>query len=415
MSPFFFQSAAAAPARDMAVAEQPARWSYWLLLAFMSLLYANTPFVLPAVEVLRPAAVVGGCALLALLGETIFGSHKFEFAWPEGAWLLAFVGGAALSCLTALWPGHAAHDVADLAKMALVFFFLVNCVASESRLRGVMWVMVVCGLLPALGTLRNYRAGNLVEGRAAWVGIFANPNEVAYALVVLLPLALYLASSSGWLQRLALLAISITYLPAIYVTFSRGGLIGLAAVAAIYAWRKRSIWMQAVIVAAAIGGAVFLQQHWSRGQDFSQLDNDVSFQQRIATSQAGLVMFLDHPWLGVGFGCSVIAWPLYAPQGLYTRGALVTHNTVVQVLGETGLVGAAPFLIFIGMGLYYSRRLALRSNTRNLGIAVEVSLWGLAVCGMSGGYVLTWFPYILMGLAAAARRIAGPGAAEDQR
>jgi O-antigen ligase len=116
-------------------------------------------------------------------------------------------------------------------------------------------------------------------------------------------------------------------------------------------------------------------------------------------------MFVDHPWLGVGPGCSVIAWPLYAPQGLYTRGALVTHNTIVQVFSETGILGAIPFLLLIGFGLYYTRRLALNSSTANLGIAIEVALWGLVICGMSGGYALTWFPYILLGLAAAARRI----------
>jgi hypothetical protein len=37
---------------------------------------------------------------------------------------------------------------------------------------------------------------------------------------------------------------------------------------------------------------------------------------------------------------------------------------------------------------------------------VEASLWGLVVCGMSGGYVVTWFPYLLLALAGYARRFA---------
>ena len=73
--------------------------------------------------------------------------------------------------------------------MVLTFFFLLNCANTERRLRGVMWIMVIGGLFPALGTLKNYLTGNMYEGRAAWVGIFANPNEVAYALVILVPLA----------------------------------------------------------------------------------------------------------------------------------------------------------------------------------------------------------------------------------
>jgi O-antigen ligase len=289
--------------------------------------------------------------------------------------------------------------------MALTFFFLANSVSNERALRGVMWVMVIGGLFPAAGTLKNYLQGNLDEGRAAWVGIFANPNEVAYALVILLPFAAYLATPPGWIQRIILLPISVFYVAAIYVTFSRGGLMGLVTVIGLTAWRKRNRWLQALTVLFLVAGFLVASRFWSRGEDFSQLNNDVSFQQRIATSEAGFKMFLDHPLSGVGFGCSVIAWPLYAPAGLYTRGALVTHNTFLQVLSETGALGFVPFVLLIGFSLYRTRKLALKPSTAPMGAAVEVAIWGLVVCGMSGGYALTWFPYLLFGLAAAARRI----------
>jgi O-antigen ligase len=379
--------------------------SYRLLIIFLLLLYANTPFILPAFDFAHPAAVVGGGALLALLSETLFGGRSFVSAWPEGGLLLAFLGAAALSCLTALWPGHAVDALSDLAKMALVYFFLVNAVRTGGRLRGVMLTMVVGGLFPAIGTLRNYHAGNLQEGRAAWVGIFANPNEVAYALAILLPMAACIALRSGWFLRILLAGISLIYLLAAYVTFSRGGLVGIAVVASIYVWRTYGTAMRLALLALVVCGLMLAGRYWSRGEDFSHLDSDVSFQQRIATSQAGWGMFLDHPLTGVGLGCSVIAWPLYAPEGLYTRGALVTHNTVIQVFGETGLLGAIPFLLFLAFGISRARRSARQPGTHDIGIALEASLWGLVACGMSGGYVLTWFPYLLLGLASAACRV----------
>jgi O-antigen ligase len=268
-----------------------------------------------------------------------------------------------------------------------------------------MWIMLVGGLFPAVGTLKNYLTGNLEEGRATWVGIFGNPNEVAYSLVILLPLAAYLAASAGWFARLALLGMVTLYVPAIFVTFSRGGLVGLGAVIGLYAWRHRNIWVYGLLVIAIAGGTVLAGRYWSRGEDFSQLDGDVSLQQRVATSQAGLEMFVDRPLSGVGLGCSIVAWPLYAPKGLYTRGALVTHNTFVQVLSETGILGGLPFLLLIGLSIYHARKLALQPKTAGLGAAVEGALWGLVVCGMSGGYVLTWFPYLLFGLLGAARRV----------
>jgi hypothetical protein len=42
-----------------------------------------------------------------------------------------------------------------------------------------------------------------------------------------------------------------------------------------------------------------------------------------------------------------------------------------------------------------------------LGAGLEIALWGFVVCGLSGGYLLTWFPYILLGLASSAKRIQG--------
>ena len=382
--------------RSAARAGTGAPASYWLLLIFLFLLYANLPFVLPVTEVLRPAKVVAGGALAALLAEAMFGKRTLGFAWPEGSLLLGFVAVAALSCLTALWPGYAVAALSDLAKMALVFFFIVNCANTERRLRGVMWTLVVCGVIPAAGTLKNYLQGNLLEGRASWLGIFANPNEVAYSLIILVPLAAVLAAGAGLMPRLALLGILTLFVGAIFVTFSRGGLVALAVVVGLYAWRKRSIWLQAVLMALVAAGLVLGGKHWSREQDFSGLKGDVTFRQRVATSAVGLAMFADHP--------------LYAPKDLYSRSSLVTHNTVIQPLGETGVFGFILFASFVGFGIYSARKLALdasKPRMANLGTGLEIAVWGFVVCGLSGGYLLTWFPYILLGLVSSARRIQG--------
>jgi O-antigen ligase len=386
--------------------------AYCLLLVFLTLLYSNLPLLMPALEVIRPAKLVAAGALVMLLAETVFARKSFEFAWPEGFLLLGFLGSAAISSLTALWVRQAVEALSDLTKIALVYFFIVNCANTERRLRGVMWILVMGGLFPAAGALRNYLHGNLVDGRAAWVGIFANPNDLAYSLVILLPLAAFLATGLGPMPRVALMGISMVYIAAIFVTFSRGGAVGLVAVIALYAWRRKSVWLQGLLVLLLAAGLILAGRFWTRGEDFSHLNGDNSFRQRWATSQAGLAMFADHPLLGVGLGCSVIAWPLYAPADLYTRSALVTHNTFIEPLAETGIAGFLPFILFVGLGLYYAHRLSLGSSGKglaNLGAGLEISLWGFVVCGLSGPYALSWFPYILVGLVSSARRVARAG------
>jgi O-antigen ligase len=232
---------------------------------------------------------------------------------------------------------------------------------------------------------------------------------LAYSLVILMPLAAFLATGLRPLPRLALASISMVYVAAIFVTFSRGGAVGLVAVIGLYAWRKKSVWLQGLMVVLLAAGLILAGRFWTRSEDFSHLNGDVSFRQRWATSQAGLAMFVDHPLLGVGLGCSVIAWPLYAPEDLYTRTALVTHNTFIEPLAETGIAGFLPFILFVGFGIYYARKLALGSSGQglaSLGAGLEISLWGFVVCGLSGPYALSWFPYILVGMVSAARRIA---------
>lgn len=405
---FFAPRARDSRAEESGSADGPAPASYWLLLCFLILLYANLPLVLPATEVVRPAKVVGGAALLMLLVEVATGRRRLDLAWPEGFLLLGFVGAGALSCLSALWPHLAVDALSDLGKMALVYFFIVNCADTEKRLKGVMWTMVICGLLPAMGTLRSYLQGNLDDGRADWVGIFGNPNEVAYSLIILIPLAAYLAKGSGAITRTVLLGLTAVFLAAIYVTFSRGGMVALAAVILLYGWRKRSLGLQLAMVILIGAGFVIGSKYWTREEAFTDLRDDVSFQQRIATSKVGLDMFADHPVLGVGLGCSVVAWPLYAPNNLYSRGALVTHNTFVQALGETGSIGFILFGLLVGFGVYYARGMAVRKSPTKvpgLGIGLECAFWGFIICGLSGGYVLTWFPYILLGLISSARRL----------
>ncbi len=125
--------------------------SWWFLLVFLILLYANTPFILPALEVIHPAKVIAGLTLLAVLAEVFSGRRRFEFPWPEGGWLILFLVAAAASCTTALWPGYAVDALSDLVKMILIYFVLIHCSVSEKALRGVMWVMIAGGLFPGIG------------------------------------------------------------------------------------------------------------------------------------------------------------------------------------------------------------------------------------------------------------------------
>lgn len=396
---------------DPLVRERPATvWSFRLLLAFLFLLYANVPLIFPALAPLAPAQTVAVAGLGVLFLERTLARRGFVLVWPDGYLLLAFLGVATMSSFTALWMRHSVEQTLVLAKFVAIYLLIVNTVESWGRLRRVLAVMAIAGLFPALGTLRNAWIGNLVEGdRAGWTGIFANPNDLAYALVVLFPLGLAIAiGARGW-RKLAMLAILATFATAIFLSYSRGGLLGFLVVLGLsfLAWSPR--WARLPgLVAGAVAVGFVLTSYWGRGEGFSDLMADATMQQRLDTVEAALAMLADRPLLGVGLGCSALGWPLYADPGVATEGWLHSHNTFAQVLSETGLLGAVPFLLLLGLSLWRShhvarawRRAGHRERARLAG-AVGIALWGFLACGLAGGHVLSWFPYLLLGLASAA-------------
>src|SRR4030095_10974156 len=99
-----------------------------------------------------------------------------------------------------------------LAKMAIVYYVIANVADTKDRLRGVMWTIVIGGLFPTLGALKGYAAGEVLEGRAVWIGIFSNPNELAYALVILIPIAAALMTRASLVSRLVLAGMIVMYL-----------------------------------------------------------------------------------------------------------------------------------------------------------------------------------------------------------
>jgi len=402
---------------------EPGKLCFNLLLLFVITLYALPAQLFPVLEVVRPAQVIVISALALLVFEKLTRRQSFVLVWPEGYLLLAFGAAAVLSTFSAFWPLRAYEASLDLARIVLAYFLIVNTVVTEKRLRAFLLAMVVGGLFPAVGALNGYIHGDLIEGRAHWIGVFGNPNELAYVLVMLVPLAAVLAGRARYPMRIMLWTAICLYLAAIYLTFSRGSLIGLFGVVVLLVIRQQGLFLKVAMGLLLAAGLAFMAASWTRSDGLS--NQDYTFQQRIATIKAGAAMFAAHPFVGVGINCAVVAFPIYASDDFKYRGALVVHNTIIQALSETGLLGLVPFALLIICSLYHARRVArherseckpdraqpsrsdgLQPGGRRMAVGLEISLWGAMICGLSGGFLLSWFPYLVVGLIAATRQIA---------
>jgi putative inorganic carbon (hco3(-)) transporter len=383
--------------------------AFKLLLLFLLTLYSNIAVIYKdQLDKYRPALVIAVAALFMMVIELGQSRQGFRLMWPQGAMLIAFLGVCVVSTFGAIYVRHSVEQTSDFAKIVLVYLLLENVITSEKRLRIVMFTMTIGGLFPAIGTIHRYASGMYFEGtRAAWRGIFSNPNDDAYALVVLIPLALAVSNKSGRLIRLAIWAAISTYLLAIFLTFSRGGLIGLFGMLGLMGWKQKSAVIRAGMVAALLIGLIVIGTFWNRNNgNLTDIKEDTTVNQRLATFKAGGLMFLHNPLLGVGPGDSMVAYPLYVPKDAHCgcQDQLVVHNSFLQVLAETGILGFIPFTIFVFSSLYHAWTLE-KGPIGTYAMALELALVGFIVCSLSGGFTYTWWPYLLAGLTVAAKHI----------
>ena len=381
--------------------------AFKLLLFFLVFLYSNIAVIYKGLEAYRPGVIIAGAAMCMMLVEIGHARRRFHLMWPQGLLMLAFLALAFISSFDAMWAKLAFERTTDIAKIVLIYVLIENTVTTERRLRTVFLTMVCCGLIPAIGTIYYYFTGVLLEGsRSAWRGNFGNPNEAAYGLLILLPLALMVASRSGWTMRIFLGAVMAISLVAIFLTFSRGGLLGLFAVIGLIGWKQKSIAIRALMIAGLVGAVFVGSLYWNRNQSFKDISKDTTFNQRIATIKAGVRMFEARPLLGVGPGCSIVAYPLYVPAEAHCgcQLQLVIHNSFIQVLSELGILGFAVSIFLLGASFWDAWRMQ-KGPLAPYAAALEIALWGCVVCGLSGGFTYTWWPYILIGLVVAAKHI----------
>jgi O-antigen ligase len=261
-------------------------------------------------------------------------------------------------------------------------------------------------------------------------GIFGNPNDLALNMVVFLPFALVwvFRDRAPLLKRGVAGLCALLMLATIVFTRSRGGALGLGLMmAALVVGSLRvkpaigAATLAAVILAAPLAPASF----WDRMESIADAQKDAtgSRQARIELMEEAWNVFLDHPVLGIGLGQFVN----YDPSG--RREAWnVTHNALLQVATELGVLGLLPFVFLIGSGAraaLEARRRVLRAppasrrarsadaGTAPAGeplvsaaTAVGPSLLGWFVCALFASVALNWTLYYVLAITAATRDVA---------
>jgi len=250
-------------------------------------------------------------------------------------------------------------SVPDLAANGAALLFVLAMVAVSNRpgvpLRLAAGAAAGVGLQGLLG-LYQYAAG--IPAEKAWVdpaqaaylkvrvlGTFGNPNVFAEYLVLLLPLAVGLFFAARRLfDRVPWLGISVAGALALVLTFSRGGWAGLGVAAVVFAiFYDRRLAVLMLVAAVVVVSLPAGQNLVLRRLQSIVTPGDSSSFYRLAVWGETVDMIRDFWLSGVGLGHR--AYMLLYPQYMHdrTKRPFHAHNTYLELLAETGILGLLAF------------------------------------------------------------------------
>jgi probable O-glycosylation ligase (exosortase A-associated) len=326
-----------------------------------------------------------------LLVRTFFSPVRFRLDFRNGL-LLLFLAHALLSSVVAPHPDVSLAYLMEFTKTLVISYLLSVLITNESEFRLVITVIALSLSFEA--------------AKQGWAQLILNPgganqnsvpflgdnNLVAVGMCMLLPLIGALGSTStGWWRRgFQFLSVGVLYRA--ISTYSRGGLLSVGSVGAIYFWRSpnkvRTI--AAFTIAIALILPVLPPAYWDRMSTItaSGEDRDYSTQGRLHFWRVAVAMANDRPFVGVGHRGYETAFDEYDwMEGFYGTKRAV-HSAWFGILGDGGYPGLAIFVTLVLTSFGTCRRVRKSAQRGEIPIslgryaaALESSLVAFSVGG----------------------------------
>lgn len=363
VDPLFVMVGLAALLVAAAILSQP----YYGVLLYLFLLFARPGDMYPQLEPLR-LTLLGVALLTVAYGLQVL---VFRRVKPIASTPMIFMGLFLLSMLLSL-PGSFYRTLTmdrftEVIRIVYMTYLIVHLIDTVPRLQGFM--VTLCLIMAYLSTMIVLRfflhPDTRIEGKGGSGGIaggfLGDGNDYALAQNVVLPWVIALLGVvDKKLLRLALIYSLVIGVFAVSVTYSRGGFLGLAMVfLGFYGlWMVRSRrYVEGVVVGAiaialiVVGIFAFAPRDFvDRMTSIGEYEQDESALGRLDAWGAGVRMFVDHPFIGVGAGAFSIAYGMqYKPVDAVAANWREAHNVFFQVLGEMGFIGILTFY-----GLFFS-------------------------------------------------------------
>ncbi len=341
-------------------------------------------------------------------------------------------------------PDRSMARLTDDIKDTIIALVVIMLMQTATSFRRVINLLIYCGVFLCglsvfqylTGTydthyggfaisLSHQIIGEVDDFRAT--GPMEDPNFFAQIVVVFVPIALErLFHEKKTINRLLALFCLATSILTVIITYSRGGLfamvIGIIIFFLFYPPKRNQV---VVVILAIMLGYSFLPQNYvdrllTLTMFFQDSDssaarvNERSLQGRLSENLAALEMIKDKPFFGVGLNSYKYLFPTYSKKlGLaLVASEREAHNTYLEILSETGIVGFLVFSLMFGSciyGIIKARELFLRYKYFDYAGMTVGFLGGFAAYFFAAIFVHNAFPrhyYLLLGIAFAIHVVA---------
>ena len=232
----------------------------------------------------------------------------------------------------------------------LLYFAAVLLIDSEKKMKYMTVVLVLSTIYLIYWCNQQYLA-HIQIGRIAGPNgpeggdPYADQNMFAMLFVIGLPFLYYFGLYfKKKIIRFALWLIMPFGWHAIFLTGSRGGLLGLGVTLLVIAFRssRKTVGLGLILLFVAAflwqGGNIMK----SRADTITSYQQDDSSMARIHSWEAAIRMIEDHPLTGVGLSSFGVAFPDYSEY--HPRMA---HDSLLQITAESGVIAGLMYLFII--------------------------------------------------------------------
>lgn len=330
--------------------------------------------LLPEIPFLSSVVIlIGAATLLGFFAQKMRDGKPFLKLGSIHIISLLLVGWIFISNPEAAWFGVDRNWILTFIQLWVLIWLTSELMNSPKKQQVFMWIFSIVTAISAVIAIQQGNIGNTVGESLRAIGLAGNPNATARYFVLALMFFSYLAlvSNKSFPRLVAIGGGIITFL-GVFFTLSRTGIIllilALGLIILIIPRRKSRIWLFLAYISAALilwfsSESIFdilksIMPSIMEGTDTIGL--------RYRLWQAAIQMWLDHPFQGVGIGMYAQLMRFYAPEVARTYLVLGVHNTYLQFLVETGLIGFSLILVLLITSLRNFSQTCKKDDRKNI-------------------------------------------------